>query len=78
MVGNLFTNENLDRIDCDTKCQKIQFLLNERAVLEHLSGPRPSRMEKMVLLVSSIEKTFLKKWFKDGSINMLCFVVLHQ
>jgi len=40
---------------------KIQFLLHEREVLEHLLDHRSSRMTKMVLLVSSIEKTFSKK-----------------
>ena len=57
MVGNLFTNDDLDSIDYDIKCQKIQFLLNKPEVLEHLSGSRSLRMTNIVLPVRSIKKT---------------------
>ena len=56
MVGNLFTNEELDSADCDTKCQKIQFPLSESEVLVPSLGFRYLWMAKMILLVSSIEK----------------------
>jgi len=57
MIGDLFTNEKLDSAIHDTKCQKIQFLLNERKVIEHFMVSRSPRMAKMIFPVSSIMKT---------------------
>ena len=56
MVGNSFTNEELDSVDCDTKCQKIQFPLSKSEVLVPSLGSRSPSMAKMILLVSSVEK----------------------
>ena len=46
MLGNLLTNEYLGSTDYDTKCQKIQFLLNKLEVLEHWSGYRSPKNNK--------------------------------
>ena len=56
MVGNSFTNEELDSADSSTKCQKIQFPLSESEVLVPPFGSRYPWIEKMILLLSSIEK----------------------
>ena len=56
MVGDLVNNEKLDSTNYDIKCQKIQFLLNMRDMIESLMTSRSHRIAKMVLLVSSIEK----------------------
>ena len=56
MVGNLFTNGELDSANYDTKCQKIQFSLSESEVLVPSLGSRSPSMAKIILLVSSIEK----------------------
>jgi len=57
MVGDFLTNENLDNTNYDTYCEKIQFLLNEREVLEDLTASWSPTMAKRVLLVSSTKRT---------------------